>query len=97
MKVHWTPEAEQDRREVWDYIAEADIEAADRMNARFREAAERLGYLPNMGRPGIFPHTRELIPHPSYRMVYFVGEDAVHILAVMHTSRQWPPLMEDGD
>ena len=35
--------------------------------------------------------TRELIPHPSYRVVYQVEGEAVWVLAVVHTARQWPP------
>ncbi len=38
--------------------------------------------------------TREFIPHPNYRIVYLVGEEALYILAIVHTSRQWPPVIE---
>jgi len=48
-----------------------------------------------MGRPGTFPHTRELIPHPNYRIVYMVGDDTIYILGLFHTRRQWPPMSED--
>ncbi|HWK14538.1 MAG TPA: type II toxin-antitoxin system RelE/ParE family toxin [Rhizobiaceae bacterium] len=48
-----------------------------------------------MGRPGAVLGTREAIPHPSYRLVYQLGEEAVFILAIVHTSRRWPPLSDD--
>ena len=40
--------------------------------------------------------TRELIPHRSYRIVYEVGPETVWVLALVHTSRQWPPADGDG-
>jgi len=48
-----------------------------------------------MGRPGAVLGTREAIPHPSYRLVYQLGEEAVFILAIVHTSRRWPSLSDD--
>jgi plasmid stabilization system protein ParE len=43
-----------------------------------------------MGRTGLVPGTRELIPHESYRLVYEVEGDTVWILALVHTARMWP-------
>ena len=37
MKVIWTDKAEQDRLEIFDYIAGFDEGAAERMKARFAE------------------------------------------------------------
>ncbi len=37
---------------------------------------------------------RELIPHESYRLVYEIDDDAVWMLALIHTARQWPPMQE---
>ena len=48
MNVRWTPEAEQDRRDVWDYIAAARL-------AHFSCSAEQ-GKLPV--RVKRFPHER---------------------------------------
>lgn len=33
-----TPEADQDLDDIWDYIAQDDIEAADRWDAKLRES-----------------------------------------------------------
>ena len=44
-----------------------------------------------MGRGGKIAGTREVIPHPSYRLVYEVNDQAVWILALVHTARLWPP------
>ena len=95
MRVIWAPEAEQDRAEVWDYIAADNPLAAARMDELFSIAAVRLAEHSNLGTPGKIPGTRELIPHESYRLVYEIErETTVWILALVHTARQWPPLRE---
>ena len=91
MKVLWTPEAERDRSEIIDYIAEESPRAAARMDALFGDAAVKLGRFPQLGRPGKIAATRELIPHEHYRLIYQIEAGAVWILALVHTSRQWPP------
>ena len=94
MKVRWAPEAEQDRDDIWNYIAGNDPLAAARMDQVFSEAAARLADFPMLGHVGIIPGTRELVPHESYRLVYEVAaeEDAVWVLALVHAARQWPPV-----
>ena len=56
MIVVWTPEAEQDRADIWDYIAADNPGASVRMDELFSAAAARL--------------------------------------ALVHTTRQWPPVKE---
>jgi len=85
----------QDRDEIFEYIAQFDAAAADRIDRRFQEAVRRLEDYPFSARPGEIPKTRELIPHPRYRIVFQVDEDLVQILSVLHTARQWPPI-KDG-
>lgn len=92
MRVLWTPEALQDRADIWDYIAADNPRAAARMDALFSEAAGRLAEYPKQGRAGKISGTRELIPHESYRLVYEIANETVWILALVHTARQWPPL-----
>jgi plasmid stabilization system protein ParE len=41
--VVWTPEAQQDRADVWDYIAADNPRAAARMDELFSDAAALLG------------------------------------------------------
>lgn len=92
MKVYWTPEAEQDRIEIWDFIASDEPLAASRMDELFSATVTKLKDFPEMGKPGKVAGTRELIPHESYRLVYQVEGQAVWILAVVHTARMWPLL-----
>ena len=92
MKVIWTPEAEQDREDIWLHIAADNLRAAVRMDELFSDAAARLADHPKLGRPGKIPGTRELIPHENYRMVYEIDGETVWVLTLVHTARQWPPV-----
>jgi addiction module RelE/StbE family toxin len=92
MRVVWTPEAQQDRFDIWESIAGDDPGAAARMDELFSDAAARLEDYPELGRAGAISGTHELIPHESYRLVYEIEREAVWILALVHTARQWPPV-----
>ena len=92
MKVRWTPEAEDDRSAIWDYLVARDPGAALRIDRLFSDAAAGLADFPMLGHEGEVAGTRELTPHRSYRLVYEVTADAVWILVLIHTARQWPPL-----
>lgn len=94
MRVVWTPEAQQDRADVWDYIAADNPRAAARMDQLFSDAAARLATHPKLGRAGRVTGTRELIPHESYRLVYEIEGETVWVLALVHTARLWPPVRE---
>ena len=91
MKVVWTPEALQDRSDIWDHIATDNPRAAANLDALFSEAAARLADHPKLGRPGKIAGTRELIPHENYRLVYELVGETAWVLTLIHTSRQWPP------
>ena len=94
MKVIWTPEAQQDRADIWDYIATDSPRAAARIDALFSDAAVGLAEHPKLGRPGTISGTHELIPHESYRLVYEIEQETVWILALVHTAKQWPPVRQ---
>ena len=90
MRVVWTPEAEQDRDDIWFYISAENPSAAAGMDELFSAAAARLADHPNLAHPGKIAGTRELIPHESYRLVYEVHDDTVWLLALVHNAQQWP-------
>lgn len=93
MRVIWTPEALQDRADIWDYIELDNPTAAVRMDALFSDSANRLTEHPKLGKPGRIPGTRELIVHESYRLVYEIQSKTVWLLVLIHTARQWPPAL----
>jgi len=83
MRVVWTPEAQQDRIDVWEYIAADNPHSAARMDELFSDAAARLAKHPLLGQAGTIPGTRELIPHESYRLVYEIDGETVWILTLV--------------
>lgn len=90
MNIIWTPEAQEDRFEIWEYIASDNPQAAARIDNLFSHAVAQLSEYPLMGQPGKISGTRELIPHKHYRLVYEIHQQTLWILALVHTSRQWP-------
>lgn len=91
MNVVWSEPAENDLDAIVLFIARDDIQAALEMDALLRNAAAGLALFPEKGKPGRVPGTREIVAHKHYLLVYALTPDAVHIVAVLHTSRQWPP------
>jgi len=90
MKIIWSKNAVQDREKIWDYLHAKNPGAALDMDRRFTEAASRLSQNPKIGPVGIIAGTRELFPHPSYRLVYQSDQDVIWIMALVHTARAWP-------
>ena len=48
MRVTWTPEAGQDRREIWDFLFDKNPQAAADMDRRFGIAAAGLAQNPEI-------------------------------------------------
>lgn len=92
MRIVWTPEAQQDREDIWDFIVLDNPKAAIRMDELFSNAVSRLADFPLLGQSGKIPGTRELIPHESYRIVYEIQQETLWVLALIHTARHWPPI-----
>lgn len=86
------PEADQDLDDIWEYIALDDIEAADRWDARLRDAFGLLARNPRAG------HTRKDLtieevffwPVGQYLIIYQIQPDAILVLAVTQGSRDIP-------
>ena len=92
IELFWTPEAMQDRDEIYDYIEADNPVAALALDELFAEKAGRLVDHPGLGRPGRVTGTRELMAHQNYNLVYDVADDLVRVLRVLHVARQWPPV-----
>jgi addiction module RelE/StbE family toxin len=91
MELFWTPEAIQDRDEIYDYIEADNPAAALALDELFAEKAGRLVDHPGLGRSGRVAGTRELVAHQNYILVYDVADDLLRVLRVLHAARQWPP------
>ncbi|WP_183027416.1 type II toxin-antitoxin system RelE/ParE family toxin [Variovorax sp. UMC13] len=94
MKLVWTRLAQEDRRAIREHIASDDPRAALAIDELFSAKAARLVHVPEMGKRGRVPETRELVAHRSYVLIYAIKADQVQVLRVLHTARQWPPAGE---
>ncbi|HKO23711.1 MAG TPA: type II toxin-antitoxin system RelE/ParE family toxin [Chloroflexota bacterium] len=91
MRVRYVPRARAQLRRIGRYIAQDSPTAAQQVVARITEAVDGLATFPTMGRPGRVIGTRELIvPGTPYVVAYRVHENAVEVLAVIHSAQQWP-------
>ncbi len=90
MKVVWTPQAEQDRLIIWDYLSSKNRLSAIRIDEMFSHAVRQLSDYPQSGKVGIVEGTRELTPHKNYRLIYEIQSKTIWILALVHASRNWP-------
>ncbi|NYS45338.1 type II toxin-antitoxin system RelE/ParE family toxin [Halomonas zhaodongensis] len=91
MELAWTPEAIQDRHDIYDYIEIENPLAALTLDGLFSEQAAILMNHPSSGRTDRTPGTLELIVHPNYMLVYDIVCIQVRVLNVVHTALQWPP------
>lgn len=90
-----TAEADLDLDEIWEYIAQDDIEAADRWDAKLRNAFRMLASNPRAG------HARNDLtdgpvlfwPVGAYLNLYRSKKKRVEILAVTQGSRDTPSFL----
>lgn len=88
-------DADRDLDDLWDYIAEDNVEAADRLVAGLFEAFEALARTPGMG------HKREDLtkfpvlfwPVGNYLVIYRAEENLVEITAIVHGKRDIPAFL----
>lgn len=90
MKVIWSPQSIEDRKQIYAFISEFDSEAAEAMDTLFEAQAQRLSVYPELGRVGREAGTRELVVHKHYVLVYVQHSNVIGIVTLLHTSRQYP-------
>jgi len=89
-----TSGAEGDMADIWAYVAQHNLTAADRMVARFASAFQRLRRFPELGercqmRTGEFRR----IAVGNYLVFYQVAFGEVTITRVFHSARRWEELI----
>ena len=88
-RLIWAPRAAEDLEAICSFISRDSAAYARDFAERIIEAVELLGEFPEAGRivPEFGdPALRELL-HRHYRVIYELGHDAVHILAIHHGAR----------
>jgi len=92
LTVAWLRLALQDMQECAEFIAQDDPETAQLVVDRIWQEGQSLCVLPDRGRPGRVPGTRELVLQGlPYFLAYRVKGKNVQILRIVHAARYWPP------
>ena len=92
MLIRWTKPAANDLTHICDYTGKHFGPAQARRDAlAIYDGAESLNAMPNRGRPGRRPDTREItVSGLPFLIVYRVHEDAVEIVRISHNAQKWP-------
>ncbi len=82
------PQAAEDVAEIWDYIADDNLAAADRFVDRLDEQFRLLATHPQMGRARgeLAPEVRSF-PFGRYVIFYVPIDDGIDVVRVLHSAR----------
>jgi plasmid stabilization system protein ParE len=83
------PEAAIDLDEIWDFIAEDNLDAADKVIAGILASIDALASFPNQGhkRPDLTSRPLRFIVVREYLIAYAPEEKPLWVIAVMHGRR----------
>jgi len=87
-QVQRAPLAEQDLDAIWDYIAEDNVDAADRLIDTIVQKCEMLAVHPRMGqlRPDLAPRLRSFSVG-NYIVLYRPTDAGIEVARVVHGAR----------
>ena len=88
-KFRLSAEAAGDLTEIFDYIAEDSIAAAQRVRADIHDQLKKLAQTPGMGhrRPDLTSEKLLFWPLYSYLIIYQPASNPLHVVAVLHGRR----------
>jgi toxin ParE1/3/4 len=96
MRLRKTSIAEMDLLGIWEYIAQDNPAAADRMWQRFDERFNSLLKFPYVGESQErFRHGLRSIVEGSYVIFYEPRPDEILIYRVLHGARRWEDLISE--
>jgi antitoxin ParD1/3/4/toxin ParE1/3/4 len=84
-----SPEAFRDIEEIWEFIAEDNLDAADRVREKIFTACEKIAELPGMGhlRKDLADEALRFWPVYSYLIIYRPDVEPLEIVRVLHGAR----------
>ena len=95
LKIEWTAKAAVQFKKNQRYYHHSDRQIARLLAMRVNSALHRLLVLPNRGRKGLYPGTRECVVQRSpYVIVYRVTDDALQVIHIWHGRQDWTNVVE---
>ena len=91
MSIRWLPQAQRNRLEQLEYIAQDNPLAAINQDEEIERQINMLLAHPQMGRPGRVTGTRELvISSTPFVVIYRLQGQSIEVLRLLHSAQQWP-------
>ena len=85
LRIHISPEAEDDLDEIWWYIAQDNPDSADKLLDEINETCRKLARFTNMGRNrGELYHGLKSFPVGMYLIFYMPISGGIKIVRVLH-------------
>jgi toxin ParE1/3/4 len=96
-QVMTTPRAKADLLDIWFFIADDNVEAADRLLDRIDGVCKQLTDSPALGpaRPDLRPDFR-YFSVGRYLILYRIAPGGVEIVRVVHGARDLTKLLQEG-
>jgi toxin ParE1/3/4 len=96
VKVRFSSQSFDDLDEIFDHLAEFDIDAGNKLIGELMKKFRLLGENPKIGvlKDGLIIGLR-LFPHKNYNIFYFQTEFGVEIYRVLHSSRDNVQVIDD--
>jgi len=90
--IVWEKRSLDDREAIFEFLYEFNPLAAEKTDSLIEAKVENLIQQPLMGveREGI-PGRLLIIPEVSMIVSYFIKNDVIHILRVLHQKQKFPP------
>ena len=94
--IFYGPGTEHDLNEIWNYIAEDDVAAADNLIRSFDQKFHMLADRPLIGkvRYDLDPQARSF-PDGNYVILYRAVPDGIEIVMIVHGARDIPAAFFD--
>ena len=92
-----TRQAHADLQNIWDFIAQDSLDAADRVLDEFQHTIARLAAMPGIGRTREDLTTQDVLfwPMYSYLILYRKNSAPLLIVGVLHGRRTLQPILEE--
>ena len=91
MSIRWLSQAQRNRLEQLDYVAQDKPLAAIGQDEQIERQINMLLAHPKMGRLGRVTGTRELvISGTPFVVIYRLQEQSIEVLRLLHSPQQWP-------
>lgn len=87
-RPYLTDQAEADLQQIWEFIADDNVDSADRLIEQIHAKAQMLAESPGVGRrrEDLLPFLRSY-PLGNYVIFYRIVDDGIDVIRILHGAR----------